>query len=76
MGSARDRICYFLWAPECGPDSFSGRLRRIRTDTAGLRSDYDFALSWEGDDMYSGVPDAMDKFGLKLEMKKRGAAFG
>ena len=36
----------------------------------GLTDDYDFTLSWEGDDMYSAVPDAVEKFGLKLEMKK------
>lgn len=39
-------------------------------DQTGLTGAYDFALSWEGDDMYSAVPDAMEKFGLKLEMKK------
>jgi uncharacterized protein (TIGR03435 family) len=39
-------------------------------DETGLTGDYDFALNWEGDDMYSAVPDAMEKFGLKLQMKK------
>ena len=45
-------------------------LRGPVADQTGLTGDYDFALSWEGDDMYSGVPDAVEKFGLKLEMKK------
>lgn len=39
-------------------------------DQTGLTGDYDFELSWEGDDMYAAVPDAREKFGLKLEMKK------
>jgi uncharacterized protein (TIGR03435 family) len=45
-------------------------LRGPVIDQTGLTGDYDFALSWEGDDTYSGVPDSMNKFGLKLEMKK------
>lgn len=45
-------------------------LRGPVVDQTGLMDDYDFALSWEGDDPYSAVPDAMEKFGLKLEMKK------
>ena len=45
-------------------------LRGPVVDQTGLTGDYDFALSWEGDDMYAAVPDAVDKFGLKLEKKK------
>jgi uncharacterized protein (TIGR03435 family) len=45
-------------------------LRGPVIDQTGLTGDYDFELSWESDDMYSGVPDAMNKFGLKLQMKK------
>lgn len=45
-------------------------LRAPVVDQTELTGDYDFSLSWEGDDMYSGVPDAVNKFGLKLEMKK------
>lgn len=45
-------------------------LRGPVVDQTGLTGDYDFTLSWDGDDMYSAVPDAMEKFGLKLEMKK------
>jgi uncharacterized protein (TIGR03435 family) len=45
-------------------------LRGPVVDQTGLKGDYDFVLSWEGDDPYSAVPDAMEKFGLKLEMKK------
>ena len=45
-------------------------LRGPVVDQTGLTGDYDFALSREGDDMYAAVPDAMEKFGLKLEMKK------
>ena len=29
-------------------------------DQTGLTGDYDFALSWDGDDIYSAVPDAME----------------
>jgi uncharacterized protein (TIGR03435 family) len=39
-------------------------------DATGLTDDYDFTLTWEGDDMFSAVPDALERFGLKLEMKK------
>jgi uncharacterized protein (TIGR03435 family) len=39
-------------------------------DDAGLTDHYDFTLTWEGDDMFSAVPDALERFGLKLEMKK------
>jgi uncharacterized protein (TIGR03435 family) len=39
-------------------------------DQTGLTGEYDFALNWEGDDMYSAVPDALEKFGLKLQMRK------
>jgi uncharacterized protein (TIGR03435 family) len=45
-------------------------LRGPVVDQTGLTGDYDFALSWEGDDPYAGVPDAIEKFGLKLERKK------
>jgi uncharacterized protein (TIGR03435 family) len=45
-------------------------LRGPVVDQTGLTGDYDFTLNWEGDDPYSAVPDAVDKFGLKLEMKK------
>jgi uncharacterized protein (TIGR03435 family) len=45
-------------------------LRGPVVNQTGLMGDYDFTLNWEGDDMYSAVPDAMEKFGLKLEMKK------
>jgi uncharacterized protein (TIGR03435 family) len=45
-------------------------LRGPVVDQTGLTGDYDFALTWEGDDTYSAVPDAMEKFGLKVEMKK------
>ena len=45
-------------------------LRGPVVDQTGLTGDYDFELSWEGDDSYAGVPDAMNKYGLKLEMKK------
>ncbi len=45
-------------------------LRGPVVDQTGLTKDYDFTLSWEGDDPYAAVPDAVDKFGLKLEMKK------
>jgi len=51
-------------------NALSALLRAPVVDATGLTGDYDFALSWEGDDMYSAVPDAVDKFGLKLEMKK------
>ena len=39
-------------------------------DQTGLTGSYDFTLNWDGDDMYSAVPDALEQFGLKLEMKK------
>jgi uncharacterized protein (TIGR03435 family) len=39
-------------------------------DQTGLAGNYDFTLNWDGDDMYSAVPDALEQFGLKLEMKK------
>jgi uncharacterized protein (TIGR03435 family) len=45
-------------------------LRGPVTDQTDLTGDYDFTLNWEGDDPYSGAADAVDKFGLKLEMKK------
>jgi uncharacterized protein (TIGR03435 family) len=45
-------------------------LRSPVVDETGLTGSYDFTLSWEGDDMYAGVPDAVERFGLKLEMKK------
>lgn len=45
-------------------------LRGPVVDQTGLTGYYDFALTWDGDDMYSAVPDAMETFGLKLEMKK------
>ncbi len=45
-------------------------LRAPVVDQTGLTGDYDFTLRWEGDDTYAGVPDALNKFGLKLEMKK------
>jgi uncharacterized protein (TIGR03435 family) len=45
-------------------------LRSPVVDETGLTGDYDFTLSWDDDDMYAGVPDAVEKFGLKLEMKK------
>lgn len=45
-------------------------LRAPVVDHTELTDVYNFVLSWDGDDMYSGVPDAVDKFGLKLEIKK------
>lgn len=45
-------------------------LRGPVTDQTALKDYYDFTLSWEGDDPYAAVPDAVEKFGLKLEMKK------
>jgi uncharacterized protein (TIGR03435 family) len=39
-------------------------------DQTGLTDSYDFTLNWDGDDTYSAVPDALEQFGLKLEMKK------
>jgi len=45
-------------------------LRGPVVDQTGLTGEYDFALSWEDDDMYPAVPDAMERFGLKLQMKK------
>ena len=45
-------------------------LRGPVADQTGLTGEYDFTLNWEGDDPYAGVPDAVEKFGLKLEMKK------
>ena len=45
-------------------------LRGPVVDQTGVAGDYDFTLGWEGDDPYAAVPDAMEKFGLKLEMKK------
>jgi len=51
-------------------NALSTMLRGPVVDQTGLEGNYDFTLTWEGDDMYSAVPDAMEKFGLKLEMKK------
>jgi uncharacterized protein (TIGR03435 family) len=45
-------------------------LRGPVVDQTALAGDYDFTLNWEGDDPYAAVPDAVEKFGLKLEMKK------
>ncbi len=45
-------------------------LRGPVVDQTGQTGDYDFALNWEGDDPYSGVPDTIEKFGLTLERKK------
>ena len=45
-------------------------LRGPVVDQTGLTGFYDFTLSWEGDDTYAAVPDAVEKFGLKLETKK------
>ena len=45
-------------------------LRSPVVDQTGLAGSYDFTVAWDGDDTYSGVPDALEKFGLKLEMKK------
>jgi uncharacterized protein (TIGR03435 family) len=45
-------------------------LRSPVVDQTGLSGSYDFTLSWEGDDTYSAVPDALERFGLKLEKKK------
>ena len=45
-------------------------LRGPVVDQTGLEGDYDFTLRWEGDDPYAAVPDAVEKFGLKLEVKK------
>lgn len=39
-------------------------------DQTGLTDSYDFTLTWDGDDTYAAVPDALEQFGLKLEMKK------
>jgi uncharacterized protein (TIGR03435 family) len=46
-------------------------LRGPVVDQTGLPGDYDFALTWEGDDTYSAVPDAVEKFGLRLENNRR-----
>ena len=45
-------------------------LRSPVTDQTGLSGYYDFTLSWEGDDPYAAVPDAVEKFGLELEKKR------
>jgi hypothetical protein len=39
-------------------------------DQTGLTDSYDFTLNWDGDETYSAVPDALEQFGLKLEMRK------
>lgn len=50
-------------------NAFAVLLRSPVSDQTGLSGYYDFTLAWEGDDPYSGVPDALEKFGLKLDKK-------
>ncbi len=50
-------------------NALAALLRSPVVDQTGLTGDYNFTLSWEGDDMYSAVPDALERFGLKLEKK-------
>jgi uncharacterized protein (TIGR03435 family) len=45
-------------------------LRSPVLDQTGLTGSYNFTLSWEADDSFSEVPDALERFGLKLDMKK------
>jgi len=51
-------------------NALSNLLQSPVVDETGLSGFYDFTLSWEGDDILSAVPDAMERLGLKLEMKK------
>ncbi len=45
-------------------------LRSPVVDQTGLTANYNFTLSWDGDDPAGAVPDALERFGLKLEMKR------
>jgi uncharacterized protein (TIGR03435 family) len=51
-------------------NALSNLLQSPVVDGTGLSGSYDFTLSWDGDDILSAVPDAMERLGLKLEMKK------
>jgi uncharacterized protein (TIGR03435 family) len=51
-------------------NAISNLLQSPVVDKTGLSGFYDFTLSWEGDDILSAVPDAMERLGLKLETKK------
>jgi uncharacterized protein (TIGR03435 family) len=51
-------------------NALSNLLQSPVVDETGLSEFYNFTLSWEGDDILSAVPDAMERLGLKLEMKK------
>ena len=69
-GTAYELACQHIQIQTLA-NALAALLRSPVTDQTGLMGDYDFTLSWEGDDPYAAVPDAVEKFGLKLEMKKR-----